>query len=126
MSVSFRIDMSEWTEALHAISGPGMETIAKLEEVMAEAFAESQAIVHVITGSLKGSGRTSFKVEGDQWTGEISYGGPSPGFPHDPVDYAGYEQERGGSHDFLRNTDLIHSDLEDALFESMRVRMRAR
>lgn len=123
--ISIQIDMSEWTEAMRAIRGPGSETVAKLEEVMAEAFAESQAIVHVITGSLKGSGRTSFKVEGDQWDGSISYGGASPGFLHDPVDYAGYEQERGGSHDFLRNTDLIHSDLEDALYESMRIRMRA-
>lgn len=122
--ISISINMDEWKDALRAISGPGEETVAELEAIMDTAFAETQAIVHVITGSLKGSGRTHFETKESEWSGDISYGGDSPGFPHDPVTYAGAEMGKGGSHDFLRNVDLIHEDLKNAMYTSMDIRMR--
>lgn len=122
--IRFSVDMDEWTDALRAISGPGVETVAELESIMDTAFEETQALVHIITGSLKGSGRTSFHTHESQWDGEISYGGPSPGFPHDPVDYAEKEFGRGGSHDAMRNVDLIREDLKNAMYATMNAHMR--
>lgn len=122
--ISFHVDMDEWTDALRAIAGPGVETVEELEALIETAFDETQIIVHVITGSLKNSGRTHFRTQDSEWSGEIIYGGPSPGFPNDPVDYAGKEMGKGGEHDFLRNVDLIHEDLKNALYTSMNARMR--
>lgn len=125
MSVHISAHMDDWFESLDAIFGPGMETVAALDAVLEVAFAETQSLTHVITGSLKGSGRTSSDTTEDEWKGEISYGGPSPGFPNDPVNYAKYEFGRGGSHDALRNVDLVHHDFIEAMYTSMNARMRA-
>lgn len=83
--------------------GPGPATIAGLESVLAESFAETQMVVHIITGSLKASGKIESDYADDEWSGLISYGGPSPGSVYDPVRYAGYERGKGfgGIHDFL-------------------------
>lgn len=81
--------------------GPSPATIAGLESVLAESFAETQMVVHIITGSLKASGKIESDYADDEWSGLISYGGVSPGSVHDPVDYSRAERERGGIHDFL-------------------------
>lgn len=87
--------------------GPDFKTIGKLEAVLDSAFAATQAYVHIITGSLKLSGKVESDYDGATgiWTGEISYGGPS-GSVNDPVLYAVYEQHRSGvkagtGHDFM-------------------------
>lgn len=84
--------------------GPGIKDLIRLEVILGEQFTATQARVHIDTTSLKNSGRhkSSMDRKGNRWEGEISYGGPSRPIP--VVKYAGYEQARGGNHDFLRPT----------------------
>lgn len=84
--------------------GPGIRDLIRFEAILGEQFTETQSRVHIDTTSLKNSGRhkSSMDRKDKRWEGEISYGGPSRPIP--VVKYAGYEQARGGSHDFLRPT----------------------
>lgn len=98
-----RVDVEGLDEAIDFFNGlqkPPVKTIGKLEKELALAYADTQAATHVITMSLKLSGVPSSDFDGDVWEGMISYGGPSTGV-NNPVDYAIYEQARGGAHDFL-------------------------
>ena len=81
--------------------GPTHLDIEKFENVLISQFAATQTAVHVITRSLKNSGKVNSNVSENRWEGEITYGGPSPGSIHNPVDYAEYERERDSNHDFL-------------------------
>lgn len=96
---------------------PGMKSA--LDAVLLAAFFETQAEVHVITGSLKGSGNAYSDVDGDEWTGTLSYGGLSPGFPNDPVEYAAYEQARGGGHDFMHAFFAFHDRFAEAVRDGL-------
>lgn len=88
-------------------NAPSFRVIRGLERTLRNAFLDTQAKVHVITSSLKGSGRSSSEfVAPTHWEGHITYGGPSPGFPNDPVVYAIYEMARGGEHDFFRDLPM--------------------
>lgn len=116
--------MDAWFDALDAYEGPAAETVAALSAVIEAGFIETQALVHVVTGSLKNSGRTEFQESPGEWRGAIVYGGPSPGFPNDPVRYAKEEFGRGWEHDALRNTDLMHHDLFEALYASVKSKLR--
>lgn len=105
---------SDWSEVLRDIDRigdrmPTMKMKEALDSVFALAFLESNANVHVETGSLKTSGKKKSKGSkvSARWVGEISYGGPSGGV-HNPVDYAIYEKSRGGSHDFFNTLPLLH------------------
>lgn len=116
-------DMDKWFDALSALEGPGVETVAALSAVVEDGFMESQGLVHVRTGSLKNSGRTSYEITDDEWTGEITYGGPSPGSVNNPVTYANEELTRGGAHDdFFQVLDFMYDDLEEAIFTTVRAR----
>lgn len=123
MSIRITVDVDEWLDALDAHEGPGIETLLALQGVLREAFAETQALVHVVTGSLKGSGRVSTDSDDDSWTGEISYGGPAPGFAHPYVGYARREFGKGEDHDALRNLHLIGEDILDAMAATVRARL---
>lgn len=89
-----------------------------LDGVLHSGFAATQASVHVITGSLKSSGKASTTFDGNDWEGEISYGGASLGV-NNPVTYAIYEKARGahwagpssakGSHDFMAPLSQLDS-----------------
>lgn len=57
-------------------------------------FSRSQEYVHVITGNLKASGRQRTYRLARGFVAEIAYGGGA-------VDYAGYEEARGGDHAYL-------------------------
>lgn len=99
-----------WIANLEEAAGPHYKTTVQLEALLRAAFLNTQARTHIITGSLKASGKTDSDFDGDVWTGTITYGGalwktPAPGPPNDPVDYAIYEMARGGDHDFFG--DLI-------------------
>lgn len=104
MIVSFDVDTSQWTDELARLRNP-VTVIAEFENVLANMFEDMQHVTHVVTGSLRGSGRpsSSFDTGDGYWTGQITAGGSSPGFPHDPVDYANIERGRGGDHDFFRD-----------------------
>lgn len=82
--------------------GPGIRDLIRFEAVLAAQYTATQAAVHIDTTSLKNSGKqsSSHNRTTDVWEGKITYGGPSR--PINPVDYAQYEQARGGSHDFMR------------------------
>jgi hypothetical protein len=81
-------------------AGPTIEDYEHFEANLIGQFAETQATVHVITGSLKSSGKISSRSTDTRWEGEITYGGPSAGV-HNPVEYAEFERNRDGNHDFL-------------------------
>lgn len=98
---------------------PDFETIGEMEKVLAAMFVTTQVATHVISGSLKASGTRSSDFDGDTWEGQISYGGPltkapHPGPVHDPVDYAIYEMNRGGAHDFFRQLPEFDKPFENA------------
>jgi len=102
---------------LERLQKPGLKAVMRLEQVLAEVFTMSQTQVHVITGSLRGSGKTASDFDGEQWSGMASYGGPSPGFPNNPVEYAFYEWRRGGAHDFFGQAQLVGSKFSDAIID---------
>ncbi|MFA7264857.1 MAG: hypothetical protein WC054_00855 [Candidatus Nanopelagicales bacterium] len=124
MSVYLYVDVSEWLDALDAHEGPGVETLAELSQVLAKGFEETQARVHVITGSLKGSGRVSNRRDESSWSGEISYGGPAPGYAHPIVRYAKEEFGRGEEHDAMSNLDLLRDDFLHAMGATVRARLQ--
>lgn len=98
--------IDEWIADLSELEGPPHKATIKFEALLHAAFVDTQARTHIITGSLKASGKTSSDFDGDVWEGTIEYGGalwgvPAPGPPNDPVDYAIYEMARGGEHDFF-------------------------
>lgn len=90
---------------------PPLKTIFELEQALLKGFASTQAGVHVITSSLKWSGKTASDFNGEEWSGEVSYGGPSTGV-HNPVEYAIYEAQRGGAHDFMTPLDATTEEMD--------------
>lgn len=113
--------LKNWIADL-AESAEPYEATVKLEGVLQAAFGETQAATHVITGSLKASGKTESDMHEDEWVGTIEYGGelwavPSPGPARDPVDYAIYEMARGGDHDFFGPLVAYEGKIEEILVE---------
>lgn len=100
--------------AKNKLGKPGFKLVGALEAVLKAAFLDTQARTHVITGSLKASGTTSSDFDGDDWHGQIKYGGASTG-PNNPVDYAIYEMARGGDHDFFGNLPAFEPQFEAAI-----------
>lgn len=58
-------------------------------------FDRSQQYVHVLSGDLKRSGQAEVQVTKGSLVGRLSYGNDGD------VDYAIYEEERGGTHAYL-------------------------
>lgn len=105
-------DMRDWMSRLVRLGMTPTLTLA-LENTLHNMFLDTQHVVHVVTGSLKGSGQPSSDFEEPgYWRGEITYGGSSPGFPHNPVTYAGIERGRGGEHDFFRDLPPMADQIE--------------
>lgn len=97
-------DFSEVDRELGRLDNVPMTVHLELESVLALIFALTQEAVHIITGSLQGSGTIDSDLKNEIWKGEIQYGGPSVGSVNDPVNYAEYEQYRSegyGGHDFM-------------------------
>lgn len=101
-------------DGLNKLSKPDFRLTKKLGAVLKEQFDETQAATHVITGSLKLSGHTATDFDGDTWTGHITYGGPSAGV-NDPVEYAIYEMNRGGAHDFFAGLPAYDAQYQAAI-----------
>ena len=115
-------DYSALEKELDRLKGmPGPKARALLNAVLKEGFVTSQARVHVITGSLKSSGKSSSKGSKatHTWEGTIEYGGPSKSV-NNPVDYAIYEKARGEDHDFMGNLHLLHSQYITAIEAGLR------
>lgn len=99
--------------------GPSPSDLLAFEIVLEDQFRATQAAVHVITRSLKGSGKSHFKMDGNSWEGEITYGGSTYGI-NNPVDYAEYERERGGYHDFMAPVEKLSQGYIEAMAEFLR------
>jgi len=87
-------------------SMPTLEMKAALGIVLDFGFQETNAAVHVETGSLKSSETQEAESHKGEWTGTLEWGGASSGV-NNPVDYAIYELARGGPHDFREPTKLL-------------------
>lgn len=134
------VDISEPDDELsRIIRGLSGKDTHEFEAIMAAQFIATQAVVHVDTKSLKRSGHTNSDSDRRKWTGEIVYGGDSPGSVNDPVDYAKEEYERegdcpggihannthgepcvGGPHDFLAPAKATDGNYEEAMLEFLR------
>ena len=89
-----------------------------LDTIFHTGFAATQAKVHVITGSLKSSGRAETEFTGEKWQGEISYGGISEGV-NNPVNYAIYEKRRDEGHDFFIPLKALDSLYVKAILKAL-------
>lgn len=114
--------LKEMREQFQKLSKPPVQTIAKLEGELNSTFLATQAATHIITGSLKASGKTTSDWDENTftWTGEIIYGGASTGLIS-PVDYAIYEQARGGAHDFMAPVTLHEPNFSKIMNDSLGV-----
>lgn len=99
MTVRFTADDSQLQAEFDRLTDMG-PAITRLEQVLSLQYQAGQVAVHVDTGSLRASEEIDSDYAGGRWAGQVSFGGPSPGFPNDPVVYAVYEAARGGAHDF--------------------------
>lgn len=90
-----------------------------LESLLSRQFQASEAAVHVLTGSLKGSADLQSGFDEDTWTGRLSWGGAAPGEVNDPVVYAVYEKARGGLHDFREPAVKLGSGYHDIVAEHL-------
>jgi len=140
------INLDELIDEVDRIgSEPDARVVGSLSKVLIEAFEDTQLKVHSPghpgghvydpTGSLLASGKTSTDLTGGwEWTGEISYGGISPlphwhdwgkhgatgKPPHFDVEYAIYEMNRGGDHDFFRDLPLFDDKFQEAVMTHFR------
>ena len=116
MMFYLEVDISDVEKELdRIIDGPGKEDIIEFEAVLATQYQVTQQAVHIQTGSLRNSGKISSVSQPEKWEGKIQYGGPSIGFPHNPVKYAEYEQEREGAHDFMEPIYTLDERYGDAM-----------
>lgn len=114
----FRIelDISDVEKELdRIIDGPGLDDLLEFEAILVTQFQISQQKVHIQTGSLKNSGKVKSALTQNKWEGSLIYGGLSAGFPHNPVKYAHYEQQRDGSHDFMEGVYSLDVRYGEAL-----------
>ena len=103
-------------EVSRLAKGPQFDDMLRFERILISQFAATQSAVHVVTGSLKSSGRVASSHSDTKWEGTISYGGRSAGI-HNPVDYAEFERERDSSHDFLAPARNIETQYIQAMNE---------
>lgn len=82
----------------------GKIAVGKADKTMAEAgqatLLAADEIVHVITDSLRQSGKVFIEPIPSGVRVIVEFGGDSTG-PKNPVEYAIYEFGRGGDHDFM-------------------------
>ncbi len=111
--VSISVDTSQVDRDLIRVGdGPDKRHHLQFSQVLDRQFLEISALIHVVTGSLKDSGRVGGRARREGgWEGQIVWPGvgaadldPVPGPPRDPSRYAEYEYNKAGNHDWLRNS----------------------
>lgn len=110
----FRIESDMRTMLGHLLglgNAPSISTIQRLESALQDSLNFSQGIVRVDTGSLRNSGVTESDLRNGIWVGTLTYGGPSPGAVHDPVDYALHVQAYDAPSDWISVTAQSMSPL---------------
>lgn len=118
MTIRIDSDYRELERELDRLGKAPQKAKLYLDAVLASGFKSTQAAVHVITGSLKSSGKSSSEMHGDTWEGEISYGGVSLGI-NNPVTYAIYEKARDGDHDFFYPLHALDSLYVKAILKAL-------
>lgn len=108
MSITIRSNWSAIERELDRLDRAPERAKFYLDRVLDTGFKATQGAVHVITMSLKLSGKKSSEMHGDTWVGKISYGGVSLGI-NNPVTYAIYEKARDGDHDFFSPLKALDS-----------------
>lgn len=111
--------LQEMIDSFNKMQKPPTKTIFALEMSLQKGFQNTQQHVHIITSSLKWSGTTTSNFDGETWEGTVTYGGPSKGI-NNPVEYAIYERQRGGEHDFMSPLEATESEMEK-IVKSMKV-----
>lgn len=120
MSFYITSDFGEVEAAVdHLLAEPVGGAAERLDAVLHEAFLDTQAVVHVISGHLKASGREHSVTAGGEWRGEITYDAARYSRKDGSVIYAYYEQRRGGEHDFMRNVPRILDRMGRAILDSL-------
>lgn len=120
MTVKIIGDYTEMDRTLSKLASmPDDEMAAALDTLFGMGYTLSQGIVHVISGDLKASGTDHTEHEGVTWKGELEYGPGTELTSPDHVDYAWYEQRRGGTHDFMRLVPTIEEGMAGAIDEGL-------
>jgi hypothetical protein len=118
MNVRVSVDDTAMQAGFDRLLDTGAATAA-LEKILSAQFQAGQQAVHVVTGSLRASEEIDSDYTAGRWAGQVSFGGASPGFPNDPVVYAGYEAARGGPHDFGEPIAALYPRYRTAMREHL-------
>jgi hypothetical protein len=95
VSVTHSANLNRWVTGFAAMAEEAALAARPAWTAATEVFfANTQTVVHVLTGRLKQSGRMAVRQDGSNLIGTVTYGGGE-------VDYAQTERERGGSHDYI-------------------------
>lgn len=119
MKIDWKVDDDRVLRRLDRLGlGPDAEAILQFETALVVRMIKTQAVVHVDTGDLKRSGKTTSRSTGFSWEGTIQYGDLVPG----GVEYAHYEQRREGRHDFMApiQGEMDDKDYIDIMVDWMR------
>lgn len=116
--IRLRSNWREFERELDRLEQVPTKASLAMDTIFHKGFAETQAIVHVVTGSLKSSGRAETEFDGDTWRGTISYGGVSFGI-RNPVTYAIYEKARDEDHDFFVPLKALDSLYVKAILKAL-------
>lgn len=111
MSITVKGDYDEYKRELHRLRGlVDSKSKKELDLALAIIYTDIKSRIHVETKSLKNSARKNSRSKGPVYEGTVTIGGATkvPSV-HDPVVYAHYERNRGGTHDFLREFESYHA-----------------
>lgn len=101
VTVEISANWDRWVEGFSNLTDEVEPYAARTFEEAAEVmFSRSQTYAHVISGDMLSTGRVEMDEGRDEVEARVVYGGV-PGRSGRIVDYAGFENARGGSHAFL-------------------------
>lgn len=145
--VHFNVEIRDSEHELDRLDSFDLRFLLAMDAVLTQQFEATQAMVHVISGSLRASASHESRIRGGIWEGEISYGGPlkrapepaadasgSDAKPRNPVRYAQLEQNRSAgrqlrhgarsghvtSHDFMLAAQGFEPEYEAAIAAYLR------
>jgi len=124
--VRFNVEIGDSEHELDRLDSFDLRFLLAMDTVLTAQFAATQALVHVISGSLRASGGHHSRIRDGVWEGEISYGGPlktapepaagasaGDAKPRNPVRYARLEQNRSGGRQVRRGSRSGHATSHD-------------
>lgn len=145
--VHFNVEIGDSEHELERLDSFDLRFLLAMDAVLTQQFVATQALAHVISGSLRASGMHESRIHHGIWEGEISYGGPlkrapepsgaasvSDAKPRNPVRYAQLEQNRSKgrqarhgarsghatSHDFMLAAEGFEPEYEAAIMAYLR------